>query len=474
MYVPNGTVRIQGLLKSPQNASISYYKERQKRYRGKKMSSVPTSNKVSKMNDDLIKKKDEDIKSMTAVIKQLTGKVRQAKEMVAKARIALQLLPKPSAEQEVQYQELVMLRSSRDDVLVLLLKEKQKLQMANHSKWLYIHDKNDRPGCEEYVEHINIGTPVQQSQQRGQEIIFGGTDYGLVTISTTTRMTYADALAKIGAYNRYSILANVDDAASTATTDIVPSSMECISSYRITAQELNQRSLNRHHEKKRNRRKKKNREILAAENQLAKSSMSAALSASDVLNRHMTHVKQRHVLRSFYYAHRACKESRTNELMNRKILDQSASKERRFVSQRESSKDAPKTIILCIGTAGTSVGSRIKGHAKRGGSKLRTRHQIYATVAMTNEFRTSQTCSSCFCPIVHPTQRKLVKDKWKKVSNNGTSVCVNPKCLRFQAGLASQNRDKQAAECMAISGSSLLLTGKRLACFENTSRKCTG
>ena len=242
-------------------------------------------------------------------------------------------------------------------------------------------------------------------------------------MSTTTKITYADALAKIGAYNRYSILANMDDGASTATTDIIPSSTECISSYRITAQELKQRSLNRQHEKKRNRRKKKNKKILAAENQLAKSSMSAAVSASDVLNRHMTHVKQRHLLRSFYYTHRACKESRTNELLNRKILDQSASKERRFLSQRESCKDVPKTLILCIGTAGTSVGSRIKGHAKRGGSKLRGRHQRYATVAMKNEFRTSQTCSSCFCPIFHPAQRKLVKDKRKKVSNNGT-FCV--------------------------------------------------
>lgn len=39
--------------------------------------------------------------------------------MVVTARMALQEIPKPSAEQEVRYQELVMLRSIRDDVLVL-------------------------------------------------------------------------------------------------------------------------------------------------------------------------------------------------------------------------------------------------------------------------------------------------------------------------------------------------------------------
>jgi hypothetical protein len=118
--------------------------------------------------------------------------------------------------------------------------------------------------------------------------------------------------------------------------------------------------------------------------------------------------------------------------------------------------------------------SRITGYARRGGGKLRKRHGRYVPVAMTNEFRTSHTCSTCFNPIIHPTQRKLVKDKWKKVSNKGTSVCINLQCPRYQAGKSSQNRDKQAAECISISGSSLLLTGKSLGCFDNTSKDCTG
>jgi len=71
------------------------------------------------MDDELIKQKDEEMKSITTAIKQLPEKVRLAKEMVATARMALQEIPKPSAEQEVRYQELVMLRSIRDDVLVL-------------------------------------------------------------------------------------------------------------------------------------------------------------------------------------------------------------------------------------------------------------------------------------------------------------------------------------------------------------------
>jgi len=161
-------------------------------------------------------------------------------------------------------------------------------------------------------------------------------------------------------------------------------------------------------------------------------------------------------------------------LCTEKILDGLASSERRFLSQRLSSESPPNTVILCIGTAGTGVGSRIKGHARRGGGKLRKRHGRYVPVAMTNGFRTSQTCSTCFSPIIHPMKRKLVKDTWNKVSNKGTSVCINPQCPRYQAGMSSQNRDKQAAECISMSGSSLLLTGKTLGCFDSTSKNCTG
>ncbi|CAO3569992.1 unnamed protein product [Mortierella alpina] len=49
--------------------------------------------------------------------------------------------------------------------------------------------------------------------------------------------------------------------------------------------------------------------------------------------------------------------------------------------------------VLFIGDAGTGVGSRIKGHARRGGGKMRSRHRRYCPVAITDEFRTSKTCA---------------------------------------------------------------------------------
>ena len=84
------------------------------------------------------------MKSMTTTIKQLTERVRQARQTVATARIALNELPKASTERELRYQELVSLKNIRDDGLLSMLKEKQKLKLVKHSKWLLINVSNFR------------------------------------------------------------------------------------------------------------------------------------------------------------------------------------------------------------------------------------------------------------------------------------------------------------------------------------------
>jgi hypothetical protein len=65
--------------------------------------------------------------------------------------------------------------------------------------------------------------------------------------------------------------------------------------------------------------------------------------------------------------------------------DKLASVERRF-SRRGSLQ------VMCVGTIGTGAGTRIGGHLRYGGGKLRERHRRYTIVAMTNEYKTSQTC----------------------------------------------------------------------------------
>ena len=100
---------------------------------------------------------------------------------------------------------------------------------------------------------------------------------------------------------------------------------------------------------------------------------------------------------------------------------------------------------MCIGIAGTGVGTRIGGHLKYGGGQIRARHRRYATVCMTNEFMTSQTCSSCFGPVVRPQKRVLKEGKWKSKFVSGSSICYNGDCPSYKRGSNTKNRDVEAA-----------------------------
>ncbi|KAI8381429.1 uncharacterized protein BYT42DRAFT_566496 [Radiomyces spectabilis] len=105
---------------------------------------------------------------------------------------------------------------------------------------------------------------------------------------------------------------------------------------------------------------------------------------------------------------------------------------------------------MMIGTQGTGVGSRIKGHARR--------------VGMTNEFRSSQTCMGCFGLVIRP-KRKAVGASSKIRSVHGSSLCMNIDCPLYRTGRATQNRDTQAAMCIALAGASFLLDGMTLHPF---------
>lgn len=53
----------------------------------------------------------------------------------------------------------------------------------------------------------------------------------------------------------------------------------------------------------------------------------------------------------------------------------------------------------------------------------------------------------------------------RKKSIKGASVCMNVKCPLYLAGRATQNRDAQAAMCIALAGASLSLTGETMHPF---------
>lgn len=117
---------------------------------------------------------------------------------------------------------------------------------------------------------------------------------------------------------------------------------------------------------------------------------------------------------------------------------------------------------MLIGTAGTSIRSRIGGHARRGGGKKRRKHRPYLTVGTTNEYNTSKACMTCFHSMIHPRMSKSVEGIRKILTNNGTSVCLNKDCSTYQADANSRNSDIQAAECIFMAGANRLLTGLTL------------
>jgi hypothetical protein len=107
---------------------------------------------------------------------------------------------------------------------------------------------------------------MQQSQQEGRNIVFGGTDYGLANMAITVHMSLELFEQKHSPYNRYAILANLgtDEPMFTdnhikawAVYDNAHQKAASTKSYfQMPAQGINQRALNRKHERKRNRRKK--------------------------------------------------------------------------------------------------------------------------------------------------------------------------------------------------------------------------
>jgi hypothetical protein len=160
------------------------------------------------------------------------------------------------------------------------------------------------------------------------------------------------------------------------------------------------------------------------------------------------------------------KESRSQQIQTRRSYDKVAALERRRISEDTAQEGKLKSrLVMCIGVAGTGVGSRVKGHARRGGTQMRSRHRRYQTVAMTNEYCSSQTCSTCFSPATHPKQRKLVNGVWKMRTCNGSTICLNPRCPSFQAGINTRNRDAEAAKCILLAGISRMLTGDTLPPF---------
>ena len=120
-------------------------------------------------------------------------------------------------------------------------------------------------------------------------------------------------------------------------------------------------------------------------------------------------------------------------------------------------KSAPVVLpVMFIGDAGTAVGARIKGHAKRGGRKLRIEHMAHVPTIITDEYNTSRTCCYCCQEVELARARRIYNGKDVMVRVHGTVECKNSECPSFKVGYTQKARDPHAALAIAITGGSAL------------------
>ncbi|KAK3805831.1 MAG: hypothetical protein J3Q66DRAFT_273363, partial [Benniella sp.] len=111
-----------------------------------------------------------------------------------------------------------------------------------------------------------------------------------------------------------------------------------------------------------------------------------------------------------------------------------------------------------IGDAEIGVGSRIKGFSRRGGKRLRKEHRRYTVASINPEYRTSKTCSYCFCTLQRAGYRRLKEGTIQESSINGALDCWNLNCPSFIHGCNITNRDQHAAFNIGIVGASIILS----------------
>ncbi|KAG2230041.1 hypothetical protein INT48_007072 [Thamnidium elegans] len=146
--------------------------------------------------------------------------------------------------------------------------------------------------------------------------------------------------------------------------------------------------------------------------------------------------ENRQLLRSFYYNKNSINKRRTKELKRRKCFGRLCSYEQQFINTRQKC-----STVAFVGGRGYSVGSHIKDFRKYGGLWKAIKHSRQATILITNEHNTSQTCVYCF------------------------PVCTNPRCVLVRSNMSHQGRDSVSSLAIGISGLSQAAFGEPFPCF---------
>ncbi|KAG9322127.1 hypothetical protein KVV02_008379 [Mortierella alpina] len=98
--------------------------------------------------------------------------------------------------------------------------------------------------------------------------------------------------------------------------------------------------------------------------------------------------------------------------------------------------------VMIIGDKRIGVGSRIGGHARRGGGTMRRSHRRLAAVGMHDEFKTSKVCAFCWRPTALAGARRVKNGQVQTLRVSGSIECVNPQCVSFRASYTVKAQDR--------------------------------
>ncbi|KAF9953804.1 hypothetical protein BGZ70_000114 [Mortierella alpina] len=360
----------------------------------------------------------------------------------------------------------------------------------------------DRPTAEDRPECIDL------NQLAGEDAIlaFGGTDYGLAIMSRTIAQTKEEIEQRIARYGQ-----TITTDCSIRTRAAKVQEVKLPPPFTITARQIDSMSHLHRNSKTRQKRLQKNASVRDALSSISttEASLTRARTTTDLDRSNNGRRAVRSTLQAFKATRTRNKELRTQSIRTQRAYATICADERRYVQEhskkgetghvlqedgwcpsctkhhvppntraqffrhiRRCPRESPRVVpVLCIGDAGTSVGCRFKGHAKRGGTKLRQEHRRYTTVAVTGEYRTSKTCVACYQPVELARARRLVNGEARIVAVHGALECVNPSCEHFQLGYTIKARDPHSALCILLNGASDLLPPFRpLPPFRRTSR----
>ncbi|KAF9966018.1 hypothetical protein BGZ70_003529 [Mortierella alpina] len=266
----------------------------------------------------------------------------------------------------------------------------------------------------------------------------------------------------------------------------------------MTAEQVNELSGTRKIMRRREYRlrQRANKDVSAALEGLSEKqqALKTAQSTQEIEQAHTHHRKVRKTLKSFESSTARLKDLRHQRIQTKRVWSKLAASERAHVRhhhvlqkeheheqeliqghdrkehEHEHEQATGDITVFLYGAAGTGVGSRIRGHSRRGGKKVREQHMQHAPVALTNEWRTSQTCGTCFGQLSLARARRIIRGKIKTVRLHGAVHCTNRRCPLVARGWTIQPRDTNAALCIAMSGTSRFLLPEPLPPFTRALR----